>query len=213
LRLLGNRRGRQGSDAPQHAHRYRYQPGADHRGHGTCGQGCSCHVGYASAQVCPCGEMRARPCNSPQPSSYASDIGIPDEALLEALCCYERDDIRALPLPITSLQFDQQWARLQKIPYLRQAHEASAAFSFFFSFLGCVCGPLSSRNRACISNRLQRALALVPSLRRLRPASARLLKVYSKRVCDQARAFLKMLRARCDSVLVCMCLRACVLYV
>ena len=47
--------------------------------------------------------------------SYASDIGIPDEALLEALCCYERDDIRALPLPITSLQFDRQWARLQQI--------------------------------------------------------------------------------------------------
>ena len=48
-------------------------------------------------------------------------------------------------------------------------------------------------------------------MRRRRPASARLLKVYSKRVCDQARAFLEMLRARCDCVLVCMCLRACVL--
>ena len=102
--------------------------------------------------------------------------------------------------------------------YMRRAQ----LFPFsFFSPLGCVCGfrvgdalrrlPPSSRNRACISNRLQRALALVPSLRRRRPASARLLKVYSKRVCDQARAFLEMLRARCDCVLVCMCLRACVL--
>eukprot|EP00969_Alexandrium_andersonii_P371316 15479244-Alexandrium_andersonii.AAC.2 len=55
------------------AHRYRRQPGVDYRGH----------------EVCPRGEVRARPCNPRQPSQLC--FGLPPECLL----CAPRGPARA----------------------------------------------------------------------------------------------------------------------